>query len=382
MANYRDIDDALFAERDIEAQSRKTGDFQEYWSPKVSRSGEFARNVIRIMPPHISMDADAFVTTKMHFLHERDQKTGLPIISPKTGRPVPIGINCLKFFGKPCAACSAVQEQLEEANALEGDEQARAVRLARDQSAKVRTFCSIVDIDNPGKGVQRYAFGPDIEKKLRSCFRDDNGAVRNITHPRTGRDVIMRVGKRQGTEFNEYDCRAKEASSPIPDMGWLDQITDLSELVREPNPLDMDQAVKGIRPQPSTVTRRPSPVQRETESTTDDEPKAKTKTKAEAKAEAKAETKSKRAAVPENETEPVATDPYADARALWQAGARRKPTLESGEPFKGIIDIKPEMVADVKKPGCWTKEPDVLDDTCRQCRLMLPCTTIKAQSAA
>lgn len=392
--NWRDVDNDEFERRNVIAQSRRTaGDFQGYWTPKVGSAGAAQRNVLRIMPPHHNMTGDPFVSVKMHFLPSNE-------ISQKTGKPIVIGVNCLKQFGgKVCPACDMASRLLHEAEG-EADVDA-AKRFAKGLTAKDRMFIQMIDVDDQAKGVQRYAFGIEVEKKLRAAFYDDEGAWRNVTHPRNGRDIIMKVGKRAGTDFNDYDVRAKESSSPIADMGWLEQITDLSELLREPRYEDVEMATRGERPQPPQGTQaqaRPAA-----------QPKA--APKPEPKPEPKAEIKSKppkaapkpepepKVEEPEAEAEPepvirerkprrpaelsdpdriaASTEPYAAARVAWRASMDAKPFLDDKiTPFSRVIPMDPaKLPAALQKtrPQCYEKETDVNDDTCRTCALMLPC---------
>src|SRR5262245_21700229 len=271
--NYRDVDPEEFDRRDAVSQSRRpAGDFVGYWSPKVGNAQMPSRNVIRILPPHHKMPADPFVMARMHFLPSNE-------VNKNTGKAIMIGINCLKPFGKQCPACDKVAHDLAEADALDSPEQVEAAKkAARDAGAKDRYFCQIIDIDDQAKGVQRYAFGPDTETKIRRTFRDDENKFRNVAHPRSGRDIIMKVGKRPGTTFNDYDIRAKETSTPIANMEWLEAIEDLTELTLEPKYDDVEMASRGIRPQrggssaPRTATR---PAEPETEAETEAEPEEK-----------------------------------------------------------------------------------------------------------
>ncbi len=360
---YSEVDPAVFARNNEIAQSRRTGSGADYWKPQVGPPGQPKRNVIRIMPPHENMGGDAFVAVKMHFLPSKELG--------RDNRPIPITINCLSEYGKDCGACRHADALFKQAKGEDDPEtQAQIERQAKDQAAKIRVFVNVVDIDHPEKGVVRYAFPPDVEKTLRMCFHDDDGNFRNITHPKTGRDVLLFVQKRAGTDFNDYKgTKAKDAASAIKDMDWLDQISDLSELKVEPTPDDVTKALRGERPKSALPTaQKPAAAAAAP-------PAAKPKPAAAPPAAAKpavAATKPKRQPVQEEEA------PATESDDPWAVG--RAACAEAG--FSEAAEITPEDVEKIKKPNCYTKEADPTDSMCQGCRVLLPCLTAKLAAVA
>jgi hypothetical protein len=361
MTAWKDVDKDTFLKNKETADARKTGGGSwDSWKPTASKAGvTAAKNVLRIMPPHQNMN-DVFVEARMHFLPSKE-------IDAKTKRPIPIGINCFAQYGKDCEACNMVDRMYKAAKGEDDADTAKRLKSeAYDKSAKTRLYANIIDIQHPEKGVQKYAFGPEVEKKLRACFLDDEGEFRNISHPKNGRDVLMFVTKKPGEgDFNEYvQVKAKDTSSPIADMEWLDGINDLSEIAKEPSHVEMELALKGERPKTDgkAAEKAAAPAAAEKKVEKAAAPAA------EKKAEAAAPAKSKRQPVTEEEEGGV----WATAKAaIAKAGLDFTP-----------VDITPEELEKVKKPACYTKETDISDSACQTCRVLIPCLEAKLMAEA
>jgi hypothetical protein len=380
-APVKEVKAAFFNKRNEESQSRKTGgNWAESWKPTASKAGTApARNVFRFMPPHENMPDDGFVETKLHFLPEKGPD-GKPVIG-KSGQPVPIGIGCLAFYGEDCPACNHVDRLFKQAKAEDTPEAIdKAKKYASSLAAKLRFLINIVDMDHPEKGVQRYGFGPDVEKAIRACWYDDEGEFRNISHPNTGRDIIMLVTKKQGTDFNEYvTVKAREKETKLVDMAWLEQITDLSLEAKKPTVAEIEMALKGERPQSKTAAAAPKAVETvkpktkpapEPEPEEEEEEETPPPPKKKAAAVVEEKPKSKRQPIPEPEPEVEEeenSDPYAAARAMIE---------KAGLDFTPL-EITPEETERIKKPTCYTKETELSDAACQGCRVLLPCLTAK-----
>ena len=364
---YTDVDPETFKRNQEAAAARRNYTSAEYWSPKVGTVASPGRNVVRLLPPHEKMEGDAFVVVKMHFFPSKELG--------KNGRPIPIAINCLSEYGEDCDGCTYVDKLFKEAkNEDDPEQQAVQIRAAKDQRAKVRAFCQLVDMEHPDKGVQRYAFATEVENKLRMCFHDDEGNFRNVSHPKTGRDIVFRMWKKPGTDFNDYDLKPKEQPSALRDMDWLDKIEDLTELRKKPTKADMLKAIAGERstgalPQTSKTATAPKAE------TATAAPKAEPKAAPTAKVETpKAETpKAEAAAKPKRQ--PVSEDNGGDP---WATG--RAACVEAS--FTEFAEVTPAEVEKIRKPNCYTKEPDPTDSMCQGCRVLLPCLTAKLTAAA
>lgn len=351
-AQIGEVNREAFLKRNQESQARRTGgEFTEWFKTPPGTQTDFKRYTVRLMPPHKNME-DVFVETKMHFLPSKDVGAD--------GRPIPIGIGCLAVYGEDCGACKLVDGLFREARAEDDPDEAKRLKsVASGKSAKLRFFAQIVDMANPGKGVQKYAFGPEVEKKLRSAFFDDAGEFRNITHPTTGRNAIIMVGKKAG-DFTTYDgTRASESVSAIKDMEWLDAVEDLNVLVVKPTVEEMALALRGERPK-RDEKKTPDVVKRATEKGTERTVEKKTE-KVTDKADKTEKAKPKRQAVSEDDD----VDPYAKARAEIK---RLKPDLEPHPQT-------PEGLALIKKlPPCFEQSTNVNDDMCVSCRVLIPCS--------
>lgn len=363
---YTDVDPEVFKKNQEAAAARRSWTSAEYWSPNIGTLQQPARNVIRIMPPHENMNGDAFVVVKMHFFPSTQMG--------RNNRPIPIAINCLSEYAEECDGCKHVDKLFREAkNEDDPEQQAVLTRQAKDQAAKVRAFCQIVDMEHAEKGVQRYAFASEVENKLRMCFQDDENQFRNITHPKTGRDVIFKLWKKPGTDFNDYDAKVKESASALRDMDWLDKIEDLNELRKKPTRNDMLLAVRGERPPGALPTTAKTDPAKAVAAKPVPTPKA-APVPAPAPVAAPVAAKTKRQpVVEEEEREPETTndDPWAVGRAACVEAK-----------FAEFAEITPEEVEKIRKPNCYTKEPDPLDSMCQGCRVLLPCLTAKLAAAA
>ena len=362
---YTDVDPEVFKRNQEAAAARRTWMSAEYYQPQIGTLEKKGRNVIRLMPPHENMKGDAFIVVKMHFFPSTT--------IGKNGRPVPIAINCLSEWAEECDGCKHVDRLFADAK-NEDDPEAQAVltRQAKDQRSKIRAFTQLVDMDHPEKGVQRYAFPGDLENKLRMCFHDDENQFRNIAHPKTGRDIILTIWKKPGTDFNDFDAKPKEAATNLRDMDWLDKIEDLALLRQKPSKEDMLKAIRGERPTSAL------PTTGKTATATATVEKAATKSAVPAAPPVVA---AKPAVVAKPKRQPIVEEPEvveevnSDPWATGRAGC-----IEAG--FTEFSEITPEETEKLKKPNCFTKEPDPKDGMCQGCRVLLPCLTAKLAAAA
>lgn len=238
------IDPSVFMSLFEESQQRKSGGGDaRYWKVKAGVHGKPVRNVIRIMPPHPNMirtapngqqSLDPIVMTKVHFSLGPQSDTASP---------------CLEPFGEPCPACEWVDVLFSRSRNEQDPAKAEQMKeLAFRQRAKFNFIANIVDMSQPEAGVQMYPFGPEIEKRIRGCFLDDNvpPGFRDISDPITGRDIILVVQKKEKSDFNQYDeVRAKDSPSPLPDMDWIQGIQDLTLENYKPTPQQVHEALQG-----------------------------------------------------------------------------------------------------------------------------------------
>lgn len=235
-APYQYVDPDAFLQRHQEAMQERTDAGQRSWTPKAGPVGKPHRNVFRAMPPHLNMGKAPIVKMKVHFS-----------LGPNSNVACP----CIEVYGKPCPACEWVNSLFNRGRAEVDPVRKQQFRdVAFRQRAKLRYGMNVVDMAEPHKGVQPYWFGQDVYDDLVGCFYDDNvpPVFRDITHPETGRDIIMEVSKKQGTDWNQYDMvRPKDTSSPLANPQWLYEVADLTENIYEPTLQEVSMALQGQR---------------------------------------------------------------------------------------------------------------------------------------
>jgi hypothetical protein len=251
------INFAVFQKRYEESQQRPTGGGQDYWKPTAAALNQVPhRNVFRLAVPHPNMvvrnDAgeseDPIVTTKIHYGLGPKQDTACP---------------CLEFFGQPCDACTWVDELFRRSKS-----DPRVKDTAFRIRAKLQFYSQGVDIREPGKGVQTWRFGPDLEKRIRACFYDNQipPQPRDITDPVTGRNVIIdagtKPGRNAGETFPSYETvKADDVAQPW-DPAWGEP-RDLTQELYQPTPAQVQAALQGqrvTRTGSATLISTPSPA--------------------------------------------------------------------------------------------------------------------------
>ncbi len=331
------------------------------WKPKIGKPGAPVRNVFRIMPMHENMD-NVIVHGRVHFSLGPNNDTAS---------------GCLAPWAEECPACTWIDVK---ARSLSDPEAVK--ELKSEKSAQDRYGLQMVDTAHPEMGVQQYWFGAGEAAQIGACFKDDEGNDRDITDPRTGRDVICLAEYHPTKQFKgkpvkQLTFKPKETPSPLMDMAWLDAIKDMTEFVSKPKREDIEKALKGIRRDGTTTAAKP-----QTQAQT---PPAGTEKPGTPLAAPKAEAPKPEAPAAAPVTKrPVAddSDPYAAARAVL-----------AGVTF---VDIKDEQIADYAKkaPDCYAPTmlaagrkltPDIADPKdvggCCKCRLLVPCLAAKLAAA-
>jgi len=353
---YKKVDPTVF-KRNMEAsRNRKFGG--DFWKPQAGKTGQPIKNVIRILPPHTNM-GDVFVETKVHFSLGPQEDTFIRCIDDDT-----------------CPACIYVNKLFREARQQEKPEDAKALKeKAKSKMAKFNFYANIVDMQHPESGVQTWAFGPDIEKNLRECFNDDEQEFRDISDPRTGRDVIFLVDKKPQTDYNQYTgWRAKENQSELKDPSWLNDIRDLTEYEKKPTVEEVEAALSGKKPEQQAKPQKQSETNAAAKAPATP-PKGRTITPPKAdtpKPEPQSEVTGKRVV---RKTE----DPYAAAKKI-AADAGFTPVLITPDDVKGVEGPDCYSVRFIAAGDEFYKDPQIADPTdsnCQKCRLFLSCLSAK-----
>lgn len=175
-----------------------------WWRPPVGVS------TIRILPAVGSMDY-FFVEVGQHYLGEGNNK---PFYCPSI---------CTEGE-QPCPICE-VNEELYKAGEKEAASKFRAGRAF---------FMNIIDRNNPGQGVQKFAPGTTIFQAIASAVGDPDYG--DVSDPDEGYDIkIERVG--EGRENTKYQTRPVKRSSPMGTEEqineWLGTADDLKAFVLE-----------------------------------------------------------------------------------------------------------------------------------------------------
>jgi hypothetical protein len=217
------------------------------------------RNVIRILPPHPNMKGDIIIGMRVHFS-----------LGPKLDTWAP----CLEFFGEACPACdwnTRCKNQSQNLSRSDPNQAKQYGDMAYKQRAQWRFGMNIIDVARPEAGVQKYYVGSDLEKKIRLLFFADDinpatgrADVRDLTHPETGRDIILEVSKARGRVNNqEYleitSMRPKDTPTKLMDPGWVDQVFDLMEDRYHATVEEISGALQGKRIERGGGTQRALP---------------------------------------------------------------------------------------------------------------------------
>jgi hypothetical protein len=379
LMGYKPLDMDVFRRNREASQQRvaEQGEFQERFKLVVAPYGKSpARNVLRIMPPHENM-TDFLQEGKIHF--------GLgPNFNPAK-KQYGESCNCPKYWNKDavCKACLYVEQLRRDARSTDDPIEKRELdELARRITAKLRWGLNVVDCDHPERGVQPWYVGRDLEPKLRDLFIDDQGNTRDITDPKTGRNILITaVRKDKNTEFIDYPTiRPMEESSALHDMDWLDQIRDFSDLTREPTEADMDAAMRGERPARRTESQRSAPPPRASRAT----PRgAAAPAPAPAAPAAAPAERPRRQAVAPPVTAPAApVDPWAEARAQINKminDEQLSTALDNEMTWPRPITVVEFAAVRQKKSLpviCFSKDSDPRDSVCQNCLVLLPCYTL------
>jgi len=193
--NYEKLEEVY---RDLQGQS--------FWKPN---EGE---NIIRIMPAYNEY-GDWFKEVFFHY---------------EIG-PVKANFPCRRSFGQDCYVCNV-------AEAVRANNPDLTRRLFRRR----RFFMNIVDLNQPGKGVQVYACGPTVARDIFSYVRDRK-RYGLVLDPDSGRNIVIeRIG--QGRD-SRYIVKIDPEPTPIPNKKWLDSLYNLDEIVRPPTDEDMRAAL-------------------------------------------------------------------------------------------------------------------------------------------
>jgi hypothetical protein len=202
------------ADAEHEALGRGGGNFMRL---------EVGKNVVRILPPREGR-LSPFESVFQHFID-------IP------GKEGPVVFNCPRMMAKQhCPACARADKLRGSAN--EVDQEA-----SRRFWATRRTFCNVIDRNDPEAGPKVLGIGKTIYGPLLELRRDED-AGGDFSNPIDGYDVII---QRQGSGKNDtkYSTFPVRRSTPlaVDDAGqpdgaqmqeWIDTQVDLGQLSEIP----------------------------------------------------------------------------------------------------------------------------------------------------
>lgn len=130
-----------------------------------------------------------------------------------------VSIACARLEAKqPCIICQRADQLRSSHNPADQDK-------AKDLFAKPRIYANAIDREHPEDGPQVVAFGKQIHEAL-LALRNDPDAGGDFTNPETGFDIVI---ERKGTGKNdtEYKVFAARKASPLGDLNWIEQQSNL-----------------------------------------------------------------------------------------------------------------------------------------------------------
>lgn len=288
--------DAVKAKLDKLEQETSRTEF-EYWKPKTGD------NNIRIL------DADPWVVeTGYHYEVGPKEET---VTCPKLTDPA--------FGGRDsCSLCDFVSKLRK--SGKEGN--AEDKELAGDLASSRRYFTHVIDLNEPEKGVQVFAFGVMIYKAILGLITHPDYGADLIDHKKGFDLILKKTGKDRDTE---YQLNARRNPSSVYDLKKFDteQLKNMTDLSKVPNILTNEE-IMAVYEGKGTARKSKDEDENTDESSHDHEEKD------------------------DPETQEVSWD------------------LETAESLKGSDDV----------PKCYSKEFDPKDSTCKVCDFKEPCSLL------
>lgn len=205
-------------------------------------------NVVRILPP-LAGKTSPWVTIYQHFIKVPGAKA--------------VVFNCpRRMANMRCPAC-------EKADRLRATGNPADERASKEFNPSMRTISFGLDRENPEKGIQMFAFGAMIKKRL-IHFREK--LDKDFTHPTEGFDLVIdRTGQGLDTEYQtDLGTQGPITNNEAQLDQWLDGLPDLDSFSTV---LSYEQIVAkfsatNVTPQ---VEQRPTPQAIDTTAVSEDD---------------------------------------------------------------------------------------------------------------
>lgn len=206
----------------------------EFWKPQDGR------NIIRILPKGGVLPSD--------------WKTPFPLLMSGVHSNVGLSLNetvyCPRLtHGRACPICNFVWKLYKSNN--EQDK-----KLAGQLRGYKRTIANIIDLSDVDAGVQPFAFGIKLARKIMGFFQDPEyvemygtrDPVQGLLDPVHGRNFVCKKSKVDG--FNNYDesrFELKESSLAAVYPGWEKGVINLVKYVIEVSYEDLEKILNDTK---------------------------------------------------------------------------------------------------------------------------------------
>jgi hypothetical protein len=212
----------------------------QLWKPEL---GEYR---IRILPWKDAKDGQPFHERQFYYIGENKG-----LLAPyQFGKPDPINDLIKKLYSGGKAEDKA---------------------LAKKLLPKLRVYAPVIVRGQESQGVMVWSFGKMVYQRLLGFFVD--AEIGDVTDPNEGFDLVVKITKQQGKQFNDTTVDAARRPSKLSDdskqvEAWLNSIPNIDDMYRLKEPSELEAVLNSwlngdvVLDTSATVTtsRGPTPV--------------------------------------------------------------------------------------------------------------------------